>query len=118
MERILFQYPYFVFNEDDPENSDIIPREACIHPLNLSHEPYEAILIDGEKNFHMIFGGQANGNFLCIPNCFIGCELSSYANVHWNDLSLTEAADYNGRLNYNDVSAICYALKTLQPHLK
>lgn len=118
MEKILFEYPYFIFKEEDPESSVLIQRQASIRPVNLSHEPYDAFLDDGENCFHLIFGRQINGRFLCIPNWFIGCELAAYDDIQWNEWSLLEAADYNGKIDYNDSSAICYALKTLQPHLK
>lgn len=117
MEKIVFEYPYFVFKEEDPEDSVIIKKEASIRPINLSHEPYDVILNDGENSFHLIFGKQINGRFLCIPNWFIGCELASYDDVHWNEESLSEATEFSRTINYNDVSAICYALKTLKPHL-
>ncbi len=117
MEKILFKYPYFIFNDEDPEESYIIQREASIRPLNLLREPYDVILNDGDNCFHMIFGTQINGHFLCVPNYFIGCELASYDDIQWNEMSLSEAADHYGQLNYNDISAICYALKSLQSHL-
>lgn len=117
MEKLLFEYPYFIFKEEDPEDSILIQKQASIHPVNLAHEPYDVFLDDNEHCFHLIFGKQSNGRFLCIPNYFIGCELSSYDDVQWNEASLSEAADYNGRIDYNDISAICYAIKALHPHL-
>ncbi len=118
MEKILFEYPYFIFKEEDPEDSVLIRKQASIRPVNLSHEPYDAILNNGENSFHLIFGKQINGRFLCIPNWFIGCELASYDDIQWNEMSLSEAADSNGKIDYNDVSAICYALKSMKPYLK
>lgn len=117
MEKIRFEYSHFIFNEDEPDDSVIVQREATIRPVNLSHEPYVAILNNGENSFHLIFGKQVNGHFLCIPNCFIGCELASYDDIRWNEESLTEATEFSHKINYNDVSAICYALKALAPHL-
>ena len=117
MEKILFEYPYFVFMEEDPEDSVIIQKEASIRPFNLAHEPYDAVLNDGVNSFHLIFGEQINGGFLCIPNWSIGCELASYDDIRWNEESLSEAAGHSGQIDYNDVSAICYALKALIPYL-
>lgn len=117
MKNILFEYPYFIFRDEDPEDSIVIQREAWIRPINLLHEPYDAILNDGENSFHLIFGKQINGRFLCIPNYFIGCELASYDDICWNTESLSEAAGHNGKIDYNDISAICYALKSIKPHL-
>ena len=118
MEKILFEYPYFIFREEDPEDSIIVQREASIRPVNLSREPYDAVLNDGGNSFHLIFGKQVNGRFLCIPNCFIGCELASYDDISWNEESLSEAAECSHYIDYNDVSAICYAIKALKPYLR
>lgn len=118
MEKILFEYPYFIYREEDPEDSVIVQRQASIRSGNLTHEPCDAYLNNGENSYHLIFGKQINGNFLCIPDWFIGCEIASYDNIEWNESSLSEAVYYNGRLDYNDVSAICYALKTIKPYLK
>ena len=118
MKNIRFEYPYFIFIEEDPEDSIIVQRVASICPVNLSHEPYDAFLNDGENIFHLIFGKQINGYFLCIPNCFIGCELASYDDISWNEESLSEAAECSRYIDYNDVSAICYAIKALKPYLR
>lgn len=37
MEKILFEYPYFIFREEDPEDSVIVQRQASIRTVNLSH---------------------------------------------------------------------------------
>lgn len=118
MEKILFEYPYFIFKEESPEDSLLIQKQASIRPVNLSQEPYDVFLNDGDSCFHLIFGTQVNGRFLCIPNYFIGCELASYDDIQWNEWSLHEVADYNGKIDYNDISAICYALRSLQPYLR
>lgn len=118
MEKITFEYPYFIFREEDPEDSVIVQREATIRPVNLSHEPYDAYLNNDGNSYHLIFGKQINGHFLCIPNWFIGCELASYDSIEWNESSLSEAVYYNGKIDYNDVSAICYALKAIEAYLK
>lgn len=118
MEKILFEYPYFIFKEESPEDSLLIQKQASIRPVNLSQEPYDVFLNDGDNCFHLIFGTQVNGRFLCIPNYFIGCELASYDDIQWNEWSLHEVADYNGKIDYNDISAICYALRSLQPYLR
>lgn len=118
MEKIQFDYPFFIFNEEDPEDSALIQKQASIRPVNLLREPYDVFLNDGANCFHLIFGKQINGRFLCIPNWFIGCELSLYDDVQWNETSLSEAAECTGKMDYNDISAICYAIKALQPYLR
>ncbi len=117
MEKITYSYPYFIFCEEEPEDSVVTQRIASIRPVNLDHEPYEAFLNDGNNSFHLIFGRQINGHFLCIPNWNIGCELASYDDIQWNESSLSEITDCTGKIYYNDVSAICYALKAIKPYL-
>lgn len=34
--------------------------------------------------FHAIVGRHCYGNFICIPNHDVGCELSDYSDVFWN----------------------------------
>lgn len=117
MKKITFEYPYFLFCDEDPEDSIFINRQASIRPLNLIKEPYEVFLYDSGNSYHMIFGRQAVGRFLCIPNWGIGCDLASYDDIHWNETSLSESVERHGRIDYNDISAICHALKVLKPHL-
>ena len=55
-----------------------------IIPVSLSEQPYEMILeIDG-YSYHMIFGRQTNGWFICVPNWDIGTELSYPTDTFWN----------------------------------
>lgn len=39
--------------------------------------------VDGSY-YHLIIGNHKYGNYLCIPNWDIGCELSSYGDTFWN----------------------------------
>jgi len=34
--------------------------------------------------FHVIFGKYSYGNYVCIANWNVGCELSSYTDLFWN----------------------------------
>ena len=34
--------------------------------------------------FHVIVGRHCYGNYICIPNYDIGCELSDYSDIFWN----------------------------------
>lgn len=40
--------------------------------------------------FHAIVGRHSYGNFICIPNHNVGCELSDYSDVFWNKERLSE----------------------------
>ena len=58
-------------------------------------------------SFHLIFGRQINGRFLCIPNWQFGCELAQLSNRSWNLNSMLEK---DSRLDYEDATAITCAL--------
>jgi hypothetical protein len=34
--------------------------------------------------YHVIFGPHAYGNYLCVPNWNVGCELADYSDLFWN----------------------------------
>ena len=51
---------------DDEEDSEIIRKEGRIEPLKLDQEPYEAIISAEGYSFHILFGSQISGMFLCI----------------------------------------------------
>jgi len=34
--------------------------------------------------YHVIFGSHAYGNYLCVPNWNVGCELADYSDLFWN----------------------------------
>ena len=117
MEKIRFQFPVFLYQDEDPDSSEIATENAVISPIRLDAQPYEISLSARGYRFHLIFGKQCHGNFLCIPDWNIGCELSYYNDIFWNEESLSSATESSGRIDYNDISAICYALKTIEPHL-
>ena len=105
---ISFEYPVVYFYSDDPEDSDITYCEGTIWPINLDREPYEMNLNAQGCSFHLIFGRQVNGRFLCIPNWQFGCELAKLKDTSWNLNSILEK---DSRLDYEDASAITYALE-------
>ena len=57
--------------------------------------------------FHVIVGRHLYGNYICIPNHDIGCELSSCSDVFWNMERLEK------HLKKVDATTVAYAL----PHL-
>lgn len=105
---IPFEYPIVLFDAEDPDESQVIAGKAAVTPIQLGHEPFEMGLTARGYYYHLIFGHQTNGGFLCIPNWNVGCEIAELNNKSWNMDSLL---DCNGSLlEYEDASAITYAL--------
>ena len=57
--------------------------------------------------FHAIVGNHRYGNYICIPNHSVGCELSSYTDVFWNRERLEQY------LKKVDATTVAYALSHL-----
>lgn len=45
---------------------------------------YEAEITGRGTYFHVIAGCHQYGNYLCIPNHDVGCELSDFSDTFWN----------------------------------
>lgn len=113
--QITFQYPVVYFYSDDYEDSEVIPHFGNIEPINVSSEPYEAVVNAEGYSFHILCGSYQNGMFLCIPNWHLGCELSYLNDVFWNLESINGIDD---SFNYENATAIAYALKELDALIK
>lgn len=107
--RFPYQYPVVCLDEDDPEDAKIEQEQGYITPIRLDQEPYEANIEARGYCFHVLFGSQINGNFLCIPNWNIGCELASLNDQGWNLHSLLET----DRLDYEESTAVIKAIALL-----
>ncbi|MCI6043276.1 hypothetical protein MR857_08065 [bacterium] len=46
---------------------------------------YEAEISGRGTYFHVLTGRHKYGNYLCIPNHDIGCELSDFSDIFWNE---------------------------------
>ena len=46
---------------------------------------YEAEISGRGTYFHVITGRHKYGNYLCIPNHDVGCELSDFSDIFWNE---------------------------------
>jgi hypothetical protein len=55
-----------------------------MHLLSRNGNNYELEIRGRGTYFHVIIGSYKYGNFLCIPNHDIGCELSTYSDIFWN----------------------------------
>ena len=74
--------------------------------------PCEAELCARGSRFHLIVGKHSYGNYLCIPNWDVGTELSSLADLFWNE----ERLRHYSRMKKADACTIVSALKVLAEH--
>jgi len=83
-----------------------------IFPIQLLHQPYEAIVHVRGFSYHLIFGEQSNGWFLCIPDWQIGTPLAKPTDTFWNEECLIQAG-------VSEIDAVCItdALKALNEYL-
>lgn len=72
-------------------NSKNATIDATVLPINFTGSPYEATLEIQGWSYHLIFGRQINGWFICVPNWSIGAELAHPFDVYWNRASLNNA---------------------------
>ncbi len=57
------------------------------------------------SSFHIIFGKSNKGNYLCIPEWNVGCELASFSDSFWNQERLEQ------QLSKTDAITIAIAIK-------
>ena len=109
-----FEFPVVYFYSDDPEDAEVSYCKGAIKPIRLDREPYEVNLEAHGYSFHLIFGTQINGNFLCIPNWQFGCELADLSDKDWN---LDSILKVGSRLDYEDATAIIWGLALIAEFL-
>lgn len=114
MEPIQYWYPVVYLDENDYEDSVVVRQHGSIIPYRLDREPYEAKVNAGASSFHLIFGHQVSGMFLCIPDWNIGCEFSELSDRDQNLDSLLKT----DRLDYEDSTAIVWALYSINSLLR
>lgn len=107
---ISYTYPVMYFCDDDFEGSDIVRRKGRIRPIQVEKEPYEAEILAEGYSFHILFGSQMSGNFLCITNWHTGCELAALADIPWN---LNSIMGDKESVSYEYATAIAYALSEI-----
>ena len=107
---ISYTYPIVYFYGDDLEDSEIIHKEGHIKPVQLEREPFEADVNAEGSSFHIVFGSHCNGNFLCIPNWHVGCELAKLTDIQWNLESLMGDDE---SFYYDNATAVAYALNEI-----
>ena len=76
----------------------------------LVHPPchYEAVITARGTSFHVIAGKYQNGNYLCVPNMDLGCELSHFSDTFWNAERIRQHLD-----NPVDVESLVCGIKAL-----
>ena len=76
----------------------------------LVHTPchYEAVITARGTSFHVIAGKYQNGNYLCVPNMDLGCELSHFSDTFWNAERIRQRLD-----NPVDVESLVCGIKAL-----
>lgn len=70
-------------------------------------EPYEFNVSVNGSSFHVLLGSHLGGNFICIPNWEIGCELASYTDTFWNLEKL------NKHINPIDAECLAYTIRQM-----
>ena len=78
----------FLFPSGGETEEDTYLEEGRIKLIETQHEPYEVSVEFRGFSYHLIFGSQINGNFVCIPWLHIGAELANYRDLRWNTDSL------------------------------
>ncbi|MDK2962225.1 MAG: hypothetical protein PWP20_1351, partial [Eubacteriaceae bacterium] len=73
--------------------------------------PYELELSAKGQRFHLLFGKHTYGNFLCIPNWDIGCELADYSDTFWNTERLSR------HMKKADAISVAQALSVIREYL-
>ena len=56
-----------------------------IRLLRAASGQYEAEINGRGTYFHILTGRHKYGNYLCIPNHDVGCELSGLSDIFWNE---------------------------------
>ena len=76
----------------------------------LVHTPchYEAVITARGTSFHVIAGKYQSGNYLCVPNMDLGCELSHFSDTFWNAERIRQHLD-----NPVDVESLVCGIKAL-----
>jgi hypothetical protein len=111
---LTYDYPVVYLYDDDYNDSEVLIQRAEIKPIQLDRQPYEAVVNANGFSFHIIFGKQCNGHYLCIPNWHTGCELAELNDVSWNLHSLIHNEE---SLSYEDSTAVVYALRELSCYI-
>jgi hypothetical protein len=84
----------------------------CSLEIRCDTPPYELEISTQGSFFRVICGPHSYGNFLCMPNWDIGCELAGFSDVFWNTERLTR------HVSMRDAKAIAQGLAFARNYLK
>jgi hypothetical protein len=71
--------------------------------------PYELIATTDIYEYHCIYGKYKYGYYISIPDHYIGCPMSNYKDVSWNERSLKAAG-----MRPTDASVVAAAISHLK----
>ena len=54
-----------------------------------NHGSHYEMYVESRSSLMIIFGETSSGNFLCVPNFNVGCELAELRDLFWNKERLT-----------------------------
>lgn len=108
--NLMYRFPVVTFYEDDPEENLVEYCPAYITFYNHDKTSYESAITECGETIHFIFGQCQNDWFLCVPFRQFGCNLSDPSDI---STTLYEMTQKNTDLDYEDATAIAYALAEL-----
>ena len=109
MGPIQYWFPMVYLDEDDPEESVVVQEQGRIIPYRLDSEPYETGVEARGYRYHLIFGHQIKGMFLCIPDRDIGCGLPDLTDRE----QIMDALLKTDRMDYEDSIVVTWALVSI-----
>ena len=77
----------------------------CSFDVLSASEPYELNFSINGSSYHVLLGSHKFGNFICIPNWDVGCELAHFTDIFWNEERLARYLDSK------DAKAIAHGIK-------
>lgn len=97
--KLKYKYPV----DSDSIYGNNVSLDSNIELIQIETEPYEMFVNSQGLSFHLIFGSQEYGYFLCIPNWGVGCELADYSDIFWNAESIMKSTE---SISYDNAMAI------------
>ena len=109
MNPIQYWFPMVYLDEEDPEENVVVQEQGRILPYRLESEPYEVNVEARGYRYHLIFGHQENGVFLCLPERDVGCGLYDLSDRE----QIMDALLRTERLDYGDSTVLTWALVSI-----
>lgn len=98
----------FICVRENPRTHKQERWAGCAEVIRETPNVVEAMVEGRGTHMNVIIGKYYNGNFICIPNLSVGCDLSTWwDDIFWNTEKLT------GLMNKVDAVTAAYAIKAL-----